>query len=46
MLKFIIHPPSVVPESNTLTWKVKKETAKSSEDSEMQVKAVLVGFCA
>ena len=35
----------VVSETNTFTWKVKKATAKSSEDSEMYVKAALVGFC-
>ena len=35
----------VVSETNTFTWKVKKATVKSSEDSEMQVKAPLVGFC-
>ena len=34
----------VVSETNTFTWKVKKATAKSSEDSEMQVKAALGGF--
>ena len=35
----------VLSETNTFTWRIKKATAKSSEDSEMHVKAALVGSC-